>query len=141
MKVKGIFMLLLLAVIVFSCKETLEPTLIITVQDTTGAVIENATVRTHPCFEPNGSCQPADVNINFVKQAQTNGAGQVSFKFPYSAIIEVDGQWSGGPCDTVNPVGPWCIFHGRTVAQFESQKVDKGDVNEYNVVVIITPEY
>ena len=141
MKVKGIFVLLLLAVTVFSCKETLEPTLIITVKDTTGLVLENATVRTHPCFEPSGSCQPEEVNINFVKQAPTDGSGQVIFKYPYSAIIEIDAKWSGAPCDTLDTTGVWCVFHGRTVAQFETQKLDKGDANEYNVVVIVTPEF
>jgi len=141
MKGKGIFVLVLLAAIVFSCKETLRPTLIITVQDSTGTVLENATIRTHPCFEPNGSCRPEDVNINFVKEAPSNSAGQAIFTYPYSAIIEVDAIWSGAPCDTLDTAAVWCLFHGRTVAQFETKKVDKGDVNEYSVRVVVIPEY
>ena len=140
MKVKGIFVLVLLAVVVFSCKETVDPTLIITARDSTGAALEFVTIRTHPCFEPNGFCEPEEVNINFVKKGVTDGAGQVSFKYPYSAIIEVEGRLSGmPPCDTTDTNIVWCLFYGKTVAQFETKKIDKGDANEYHAVVVLTP--
>ena len=60
MKVKVFLVLAVVAVALFSCKQTLEPTLIVTVQDTLGNNLDNAYVFTDPCMDP-GSPEVAPV--------------------------------------------------------------------------------
>ena len=114
-----------------SCKKVVKPTLIITVVDTLGVPVHNARVFTHPCLD-GVSCESERVNINFAKSGLTNTAGQISWEYPYSAIIDVAAQWTA--CDTPTT---WCLSVGQTVARFESKKLKKDEINEYNVEVTI----
>jgi hypothetical protein len=114
-----------------ACKKVIKPTLIITVVDSSGVRLENARVFTHPCLD-GVSCEFEKVNINFAKSGLTNAAGQVSWEYPYSAIIDVAAQWTA--CDTPTT---YCLSAGQTVARFETKKLKKDETNEYNVEVVV----
>jgi len=133
MKALGIFGFALILIVFASCKEVVTPTLIITIEDSTGTALPNARVYTHPCLD-GVSCDADKVNINFVKQGITNAAGQIEFEYPYSAIIDVAAQWTD--CDTPTT---WCMSIGQTVARFETKKLKKDETNIYNVKVVVFP--
>lgn len=121
----------LLALIVFSCKKDINPVVIFTVEDTTGKRLENARIYTHPCFD-GVSCDTTRLNENFVKTGLTNKNGQLTYEYPYSAIIDVVGDYTD--CDTPTV---WCIYSGRTVARFETKRTSGDESNEYNVKLIL----
>jgi hypothetical protein len=132
MKALGIIGFSVFLIAFASCKKVVQPTLIITVVDSVGAPLENARVFTHPCLDGVSCSDPDRVNINFAKSGLTNTVGQITFEYPYSAIIDVAAQWTG--CDTPTT---YCMSAGQTVARFETKKLKKGETNEYNVEVIV----
>ena len=118
-----------------SCKKDIKPIVHIFVEDTTGTRLENARVYTHPCFD-GVSCDTSRINLNFIKSDLTDGSGQITFEFPYSAILDVFANYVGPDCDTAGE-GPYCIYEGRTVARFETKRAKGNEENEYNVKVIV----
>ena len=132
MKALGIIGFSMFLIVFASCKKVIKPTLIITVVDSVGMPLTNARVFTHPCLDGVSCSEPERVNTNFAKSGLTNAAGQISFEYPYSAIIDVAAQWT--VCDTPTT---WCLSVGQTVARFETKKLKKDEVNEYNVEVAV----
>lgn len=120
---------LTIAALMSSCKKDIRPTVIFTVEDTTGARLVNARLFTHPCFD--GGCDTTRLNESFVKEGLTNKSGQVTYEYPYSAIIDVVANYTN--CDTPTV---WCMYAGRTVARFETVRTSKDEDNTYNVKVI-----
>lgn len=133
MKALGIIGFGLFLIIFASCKDVVQPTLIISVEDSSGVPLSNARIYTHPCLD-GVSCEADRVNINFIKSGLTDAAGQISFTYPYSAIIDVAAQWTD--CDTPTT---WCLSVGQTVARFETKKLKKDETNDYNVKVVLFP--
>lgn len=132
MKTLGIIGFSMFLIVFASCKKVIKPTLIITVVDSVGVPLENARVFTHPCLDGVSCSEPDRVNVNFAKSGLTNAAGQISWEYPYSAIIDVAAQWTA--CDTPTT---YCLAAGQTVARFESKKLKKDETNEYNVEVVV----
>lgn len=132
MKTKGIIVMIgIIGLITLACKKDINPVVIITVEDTTGEKLENARIFTHPCFD--AGCDTTRINEAFIKEVLTNGSGQVTIEYPYSAIIDVIGNYTN--CDTAN--NEWCMYEGRTVARFESKRAKGGESNEYNVKLVL----
>ena len=127
----GLFGVLLF---ISSCKEDVPPTLVVNVEDSTGVALYKARIFTHPCFD-GVSCDTSRIDQRFVNSALTNGSGQATFKFPYSAIIDVAAQWTD--CDTPDV---YCLYVGKTVARFETKRLKKGEDNQYSVTVTLYPE-
>jgi len=133
MKARGFLVLVgSIALFAFSCKKDIKPLVVYTVVDTTGAVLEMAHVYTHPCFD-GVSCDTSRINENFIKDGLTNSAGQISYEYPYSAIIDVYAEYF--PCDTAS--GLWCPFTGRTVARFETKRTSGDEENIFHVRVVV----
>lgn len=128
-------MLGILAVVVMACKKDISPTLTVTVVDTLGTKLANARVFSHPCIDQ-VSCDTSKININFIKEDLTDGNGQVVWEYPYSAIIDVFGQYS--PCDTA--AGEYCLMSGKTVARFESKRSRTNEENNFNVRLVLREE-
>lgn len=122
----------LIGLIAFSCKKEISPVVTYTVVDTLGSPLENARLFTHPCFD-GVSCDTTRLNENFIKTGLTNSAGQITYTYPYSAIIDVAASWTD--CDTA--AGIFCLYSGRTVARFETKKAKDGEENNYNVRVVV----
>ena len=122
----------LIGLIAISCKKDINPVVIYTVEDSTGARLENARIFTHPCFD-GVSCDTTRLNGDFIKQGLTNSNGQLTYEYPFSAIIDVIGNYTN--CDTAK--GIWCMYSGRTVARFETKRTSKNVDNEYNVKIVL----
>lgn len=118
----------------FACKKDINPVVTFTVVDTTGTALEKARVYTHPCLD-GVNCDTARVNVNFIKEGLTDASGQITWEFPYSAIIDVFAQYT--PCDTPDV---YCLYSGQTVARFESKRSSKNEENEYSVRVVVREE-
>jgi hypothetical protein len=132
MKVRGIIVFVMIGLLAISCKKDIKPTVTFTVQDTVGNGLDMARIFTHPCFD-GVSCDTTRVNTAFIRTGVTNSRGEVSFEYPYSAIIDVQANWTD--CDTAS--GEWCIYTGRTVARFESKRTTGNEENNYNVKVVV----
>lgn len=117
-----------LIAVLFACKVEVEPTVYITVVDSANAPVNGAWVNTHPCLNTE-DCDTARVNPAFVQTDSTNALGQVVFKYPYSAIIDVK---AGKYDETIER-----DLVGQTVARFETKRLEKGNENLYNVIVTL----
>ncbi len=136
MKARGYLAIVgLIAIVAFACKKDITPQVRYTVVDTTGAKLVGARVYTHPCFDTLDCINFKRINVNFIKEGLTNSAGQVTFEYPYSAIIEVKGEYF--PCDTTEAGGEWCPYVGYTVARFETKRAPAGEENIYDVRVVL----
>jgi hypothetical protein len=134
MKVGRILLVVgLMAFAMHSCKKDIDPVVTFTVVDTSGTSIEEAYVITHPCLD-GVSCDTSRVNPAFVTDGFTNSAGQITYTFPYSAIIDVFAI-KVLVDDTVN--GIYEALQGQTVARFERVRDKDGTDNTYNVKVVV----
>ena len=135
MKARGFLLFVgLIGLIAFSCKKDISPTVIFTVEDSTGRRLPNARIYTHPCFD-GVSCDTTRLNVNFIKDGYTDANGQLEFTYPYSAIIDVIGNWTD--CDTSATSMDWCMYVGKTVARFETKRAPVGEENVYNVKIVV----
>jgi hypothetical protein len=136
MKAKGVILLSLVVWLAsYSCQKEVKPVVTFTVVDTAGTALDSARLFTHPCFD-GVSCDTSRINPAFIKDGVTNGAGQITFEYPYSAIIEVFANYAANAADSTSG-----FYEGQTVARFDSKRTRTNESNEYSVRVVLKQIY
>lgn len=117
-----------------SCKKERAPRLIIHVMEKDGRPAIGARVHAWPGNDPQSGNGSGIVNEEGMDQTLlTDGAGDATFEFPFSAVLDVDVQYFKQVADTSTPpVIVTDTLTGHRVVKIESvrQRDEKNDFNE-----------
>lgn len=129
-------LILILVIVVTSCKKERSPTLNVDVKEKDGTVAPGATVR---AYYGKDAGEPGRVlNEALMDQTATTDAnGQVSFEFKFSAVLDVDVLYYKETPDSINPTIIYTdTLFGHEVVKIESVRQRDSD-NDYAVEVIV----
>lgn len=118
--------LVLILLALFACKKDIAPRLIVTVTGSDGSAVSGAVVHVYPV--PNDTCQTCIVNPDMDQTSTTDGGGQASFDFKYSAVLDIDAFDISGS-DTTR--------RGHSVVKIETVRQKSSEANDYQASVEI----
>ncbi|NUM51992.1 MAG: hypothetical protein HUU48_12855 [Flavobacteriales bacterium] len=119
-----------LAGITYSCKKEVSPRLIITVKDTSGKALKGAKVHAYKGATANNGTPNKEMD----QKGTTDGNGEVTFDFKYSAVLDVDVIYNFSRFDSTSMLTVQDSLIGKRVVKIESKR-QRGD-NVYREEVV-----
>lgn len=127
LSVIGVFMM---ATLFPACKKYVEPTLIITVVDSTESPLEGASVHAYPGDKANQANSEEEMD----QKKTTKGNGEARFEFPNSAVLDVDVTFEEVVFNDSTFTNDTTFYYGRKVVKIERIR-QRDDENIYEETI------